>query len=213
MTYGEIALESKTSAIKTFGGYTSLSRQVFERSSVQYLDVAFRAMAIAYSKYVNAQAIVALKALSGVGSATAAATASGWVGAIADAAISINGNTGLTPEFILAAPAVYKKIVTLFDSTGRPIVNGQAPVNGIGSANVAALTASIGNLPVYVDPALSSGDCWIANREGFVTYESAGAPFRLTDGDITKLTQDFSVYGYAAFAGPRPEAIVKVTVQ
>jgi HK97 family phage prohead protease len=210
LIYGGIELESKTSPVKTFGGYTSLSRQVIERSSVNYLDVAFRAMAIAYSKYVNAQAIAALKALTGTGTASAAATAKGWTEAIADSAISIYENTGLRPEFILASPEVYKKAVTIFDSSDRPIVGGN--VNGIGTSNVPSLQANVGGLPMIVDPALSAGDCFIASPEGFVTYESGGAPFRLSNDNITSLTRDFSVYGYAAFAGPMPEAIVKVTV-
>lgn len=212
LIYGGIDLESKTSPVKTFGGYTTLSRQVIERSSVNYLDVAFRAMAIAYSKYVNAEAIAALKALTGTGTASAAATAKGWTEAIADAAISIYENTGLRPEFILASPEVYKKAVTIFDASDRPIVGGINITNGIGTSNVPGLAANIAGLPMIVDPALSAADCWIASPEGFVTYESGGAPYRLSNDLITSLTRDFSVYGYAAFAGPMPEAIVKVTV-
>lgn len=208
LAFGKISLTSETAPVKTFGGWTSMSRQVIERSSIGYVDVAFRAMALAYAKHTNAYAIAALASATGTG--TADGTAAGWYGAIADAALSINNEYGMSPEFILVSGDIYKAIAVLFDSGDRPIVGGN--FNGVGSSNVASLTATIGGLPVIVDPALSAGSCYIANREAMVTYESANAPLRLSAEDITALTKDFSVYGYAAIAMPMPAAIVKVTV-
>jgi hypothetical protein len=40
--------------------------------------------------------------------------------------------------------------------------------------------------------------------------ESPGAPLRLSDGDITNLTNVYSVYGYMAVAVQRPNLVVKV---
>lgn len=208
LTFGKIDLTSQTAPVKTFGGYSSMSRQVIERSSIGYVDVAFRAMALAYAKATNAAAIAALAGATGTG--TADGTAAGWYTVIADAALALNDDHGLAPEFILVSGDVYKDIAILFDSTDRPIVGGN--VNGVGTSNVVALTASIGGLPVIVDPALAAGSCYIANSEAMVTYESSNAPLRLTADNITELTRDFSVYGYAAMAMPMPSAIVKVTV-
>jgi HK97 family phage prohead protease len=208
LTFGKIDLTSQTAPVKTYGGWSSMSRQVIERSSIGYVDVAFRAMALAYAKATNAAAIAALAGATGTG--TADGTAAGWYTAIADAALALNDDHGLAPEFILVSGDVYKDIAILFDSTDRPIVGGN--FNGVGTSNVVALTASIGGLPVIVDPALVAGSCYIANSEAMVTYESSNAPLRLTADNITELTRDFSVYGYAAMAMPMPSAIVKVTV-
>jgi hypothetical protein len=52
----------------------------------------------------------------------------------------------------------------------------------------------------------------MANSAAVITMESAGAPVRLTDGDITTLTDSVSVYGYMAIAVPREGAIVKLDV-
>jgi hypothetical protein len=74
------------------------------------------------------------------------------------------------------------------------------------------MTAGLYGLPVVVDTALTDGKCYIANSRGIQTFESPGAPFRLSDQDIVSLTQDMSVYGYMASFVYQPEAIVEVTV-
>jgi HK97 family phage prohead protease len=53
LTFGKIDLTSATANIKTYGGYTAMTRQLIERSSVAYVDAAFRAMAAAYAKKTN----------------------------------------------------------------------------------------------------------------------------------------------------------------
>ena len=214
--FGKISLESKTSPVKTFGGYTSMSRQAIERSSFGYLDVAFRAMAIAYSKMTNAQTVATLGAATGVGTGpvggtVAAATAKQLFGVVADASLDIYTKSGLRPNFILASGDVYKAIAVLFDTMDRPLVAAGSPSNSAGSANIPALTGSLAGLPVIVDTALPAGSMYIANSEGLVTYQSGGAPYRLADEDVTNLTKEFSIYGYLAHAVPMPEAIFKAT--
>ena len=212
LTFGKITLTSQTAAVNTHGGYTAMSRQAIERSSYGYVDTAMRALVIAYTKSTNAAFITALKGGAGYGTASAAATNAGWITAITDAAMSIYQNSGLQAQFILCAPNVYKKIVTLVDGSDRGTVAAGNPSNNTGTASIPGLSATILGLPVIVDPALASGDCYIANAEGVTSFESPGAPFRLTDEDNVVLTKDFSVYGYAAFAVTNPGAVVDVTV-
>ncbi len=54
LTTGKITLTSATAAVKTYGGYAQLSRQVIERSNTPALDTALRALTIAYSNAVEA---------------------------------------------------------------------------------------------------------------------------------------------------------------
>jgi hypothetical protein len=63
-----------------------------------------------------------------------------------------------------------------------------------------------------MDPSLAADSFYVGNSAALVTYESAGAPFRLNDEDITALTNSFSVYGYLGIAAPEPKAMTKVTV-
>lgn len=214
LSYGEISIGTATAAVKTYGGYASMSRQVIERSSVAYLDTAFRAMALGYAKATNAAAIAAIAAAEGsmTTSGTGATTAAAYVDAIVDATADIWDATGLTADFILVNKADYKKLVGVLDTTNRPLVAAGNPSNNMGSADVTNVRASFLGIPVIVDPALGAGKFYVGSKDAFVTYESAGAPLRLADEDITKLTRDFSVYGYAAFAVVIPQAISVVDV-
>jgi hypothetical protein len=142
-----------------------------------------------------------------------ALTAEAVVTAIANGAVYIKENSGLAPEFILASPEAYVKLITVVDGADRPLVlqNG-AGINNLGSANAPGLTGSLLGLPIIVDSQMSANKCYMANSAAITTYESAGAPVRLTDGDITTLTDSVSVYGYLAIARTFEAAIVEIDV-
>jgi hypothetical protein len=103
--------------------------------------------------------------------------------------------------------------MSVVDTTGRPVVlqTGDGS-NNIGSANVPGLQGTLLGLPVIVDPAMTANKVYMANSAAITTYESAGAPVRLTDGDITTLTDSVSVYGYMAITTPFAGAIVELDV-
>ena len=206
LVFGKLSLETKSTPVLTIGGWTDMSRQAIERSSVAYVDAAFRAMAIAYGRETNAQFIAALTAGTYTDVAAGSQDAKGISEAIANASVNINGASGMTPQFLLVSSDVYVAIATQYATDGRPVLGGNAPVNNIGNRNLATLTGNVEGLTIIVDPALPAGTCFIANSEAMVTWESGG-PTRLSDEDITNLTAQFSVYGYAAFGLVYPEAI------
>jgi len=206
LVFGKLSLETKSTPVLTIGGWTDMSRQAIERSSVAYVDSAFRAMAIAYGRETNAQFISALGAGTYTDVVAGSADAEGISKAIATASVNINGASGMTPGFLLVSSDVYVEIATQYATDGRPVLGGNAPVNNIGNRNLATLTGNVEGLTMIVDPALPAGTCYIANAEAMVTWESGG-PTRLSDEDITNLTAQFSVYGYSAFGLVYPEAI------
>jgi len=211
---GDISLSTVSVSVNTYGGYVKLSKQAVERSTVNYLDVAFQAMSLAYAKKMNTEFIAVLAALTWTGDKTVDAsglTAATVGGAIADASAYIYTNTGLSPEFIVAGVTAYKRLVSIVDTAGRPVVlqTGMGD-NNIGSADIVGLRGSIYGLPIIVDPALSAKTAYIANSLALTTYESAGNPTRLSVSDVTTLSDFYSVYGYAAFAVPFEGAIVKI---
>lgn len=210
LTFGKLSLETKTTPVKTIGGWTDVSRQTIERSSVAYLSEVFRAMAMSYGKETNAQFISALGAGTYATADASGGDAKAIVDAVADASISIYTAAGGRPQFILASPDVWKQLVGLFAVDGRPIVGGDSPVNNIGSSGITTMSANILGLEVVVDPALPAGTCYIANSNAMTTWENGG-PTRLADEDITNLTSQFSVYGYVAFGLIYPEMIVSVS--
>jgi len=215
LSFGNLNIASVSATVKTYGGYTSFSRQTIERSSVPYLNTVFNGLAIQYAAATNAAVIAKLAGLTWTGKVMDAdgGTAASLLEGIANGAAYIKAHSGLSPEFILAAPDAYIKIMSVAGSDARPIVNVSGNgVNNIGAANVPGLTGQVFGLPVIVDPQLATGVVYLANSAAVQVLESAGAPVRLTDGDITTLTDSVSVYGYAAVTVPFEGAIVKLDV-
>jgi HK97 family phage prohead protease len=213
LAFGKITLTSATAPVKTYGGYTDMSRQVIERSSINYVDAAFRAMVAKYAAVTNGviRAKLIAEGANFNSASVAAWSADAMLEALADSAVKVNNDTGLPLQFILASSDVFKSLAKLVDGADRPILaNTGATVNTFGSINPVGLTANILGLPVVVDPSLAAGSMYVGNSAAVTTYESAGAPFRLNDEDITNLTNKFSVYGYLAVAAQDPKALVKV---
>lgn len=210
LAYGKLTLTSETAPIKTYGGYTDMSRQVVERSSINYVDTAFRAMVAKYASATNAamRAKLIADAADFNQSALGAWTATEIIDSLAEAAMKVNGDTGLALEFMLVSSDVFRNLAKTVDTLDRPILsNVGATNNTFGSINPVGLTGNILGLPVVVDPSLAAGSFYAGNSAALTTYESAGAPFRLNDEDITALTNSFSVYGYLGIAASDPKAL------
>ena len=213
LSTGDVALSTVSVSVSTYGGYTNISKQAIERSTVNYLDVAFQAMSLAYAKKMNVDFIAVLAGLTWTGKTfdLSALTAAAVMGGIADGAAYIYNATGLSPQFIVAGTTAYKRLVSIVDTAGRPVVSQVGDgSNTIGGSNIPGLTGSILGLPIVVDPALEAKTAYLAHSNALTTYESAGAPTRLSSSDVTKLQDTFSVYGYAAIAVPFEGAIVKL---
>jgi HK97 family phage prohead protease/HK97 family phage major capsid protein len=213
LSTGDVALSTVSVAVNTYGGYTNISKQAIERSTVNYLDVAFQAMSLAYAKKMNAEFVAVLAGLTWTGKTLdiSALTAAAVMGGIADGAAYIYNATGLSPQFIVAGVTAYKRLVSIVDTSGRPVVSQVGDgVNNIGGANIPGLQGSILGLPIVVDPALDAKTAYMAHSSALTTYEASGAPTRLSNSDATKLQDTFSVYGYAAIAVPFEGAIVKL---
>lgn len=215
LSFGNLTFETVSTPVKTYGGYTSFSRQYVERSQVNTLDQVFQGLALAYAGASNAALVAAIGALDYTGKVFDAdgQTASSLAEGIANGAGYIFTNTGLRPEFILTGVDGYVKLAKVAAGDGRPVLLAEGNgVNNIGTMTVPGLSGSVFGLPIIVDPAIGAGIVYMANSAAVITMESAGAPVRLTDGDITTLTDSVSVYGYMAIATPREGAIVKLDV-
>lgn len=196
----EFTITSGSATVKTIGGYNQVSRQVIERSDPSYLDALFRVQAIGYAKKSDQELITALTAEdNNYGNASVSAgTAQAWLTAVADLAAHIYKFGGLTANFILVSKDVFKDLAGLVDGIDRPLFAGANPINNIGTANIPQLQGNLFGLPVIVDVNLADDKAYLASREAITTWESAGAPFRISEDDVSALTQDFAVYGYQA---------------
>jgi hypothetical protein len=62
-----------------------------------------------------------------------------------------------------------------------------------------------------VDVNLADDKAYLCSREALTNWESAGAPFRISEDDVSALTQDFAVYGYMATTMNNVNGIGKFT--
>lgn len=215
LAYMEVALDTATAPVGTYGGYSSLSRQAIERSDLAYLETVLEYQVRQYAKATEKVVRDAVVAATGTNTLTLAAdTAVGWIDTVVDAAALIDDNgQGAKAEFAFASRNVFKRLAHMVDGQGRPLfsVAGQA-VNSLGSSNLLAPAINVGGLTVIVNGDFADNTFVVAASSAVKTWESAGAPFRLQDENIINLTKDFSLYGYLAVGVLNAKAITKVDV-
>jgi len=214
LAFGNLSFEVMSADVRTYGGYTSFSRQYVERATINTLDQVFQGLTIAYANATNAVLINLIQGLDYTGKVFQAHTnASTIAKGIAEGSAYIFNATGLRPQFIAAGVTAYVNLVSVAATDGRLNLSANADgVNTIGTANVPGLSASLFGLPIIVDPQLAATSCFLANSAAVTSWESAGAPVRLSASDITNLEDSVSVYGYMAVAAQRQGAIVVLDV-
>jgi HK97 family phage prohead protease len=218
LAYGKLQFESASAPVKTFGGYTDLSRQAIERSSIPVLNTTLEALAIEAGKRkkieLRAAVTSALAARRGVtsnggvvtlGATLAASVAGNWEDALIDAAIKYDG-LNANPEALVVSASVFKKLRALTVSGER--VFTVADKNASGSLNLPGLTGNLAGIPVYLDAGQAGDEAYFVNGRAIKQYDSA--LFSLSDENITNLTKQFSVYFYGAIADEFPELLVPV---
>lgn len=219
LPYMEIVTETKTAPVKTYGGYSALSRQVIERSDVSYLDAVLRFQGLQYAKATNKaarDALVAGNATYNAPTGLTLATAKGkdWLTVVINSVAAIEDNGfGAAADFALVSRDVYAALMTLTDSTDRPVftVNGDG-TNTFGNANVKGLTGTLAGIPLVVDPGLAAKQLYVCSADALTVYENPGAPVHLQDENIVNLTKLFSLYGYLAVAIHNPKGIAKPAI-
>lgn len=219
LPYGKVQIELKTAPVKTYGGWSELSFQAIQRSSINVLNTTLEAQAIASGKAMNA-ALRALFVAQHAAQTTAtnvvtltktmaAATYQDYVNAIVDGAIAYD-KLGLPMEGLVANTALFKALANMTANDGRPVllIDGNG-VNNVGTLNPSGLTASLANVRVVLDaglPTTATGMGAFVNGRALRSY--VGPLARLQDENIINLSKQFSVYNYAAFAPEIPAAIV-----
>jgi HK97 family phage major capsid protein len=216
LTYGEIALTTETADIKTYGGYTELTRQTIERSNVNYLDHALRALALAAARrkitnkraqYANA---VAAQITAGNTVDAGAGTYVDWVGALVDGAEKFV-DLGLALEHLVVSKGIFKELAALTDTAGRPLLTVRNDgTNSVGTLNPTGLSANLAGVEVRVNLKQAAPGAALTNRLALREYSSPVVS--LQDENIINLSKAFSLYFYAAFAHEIPGAIVPVTL-
>ncbi|WP_431473017.1 HK97 family phage prohead protease [Ornithinimicrobium sp. W1665] len=216
LLYGKVDLGTATAAVKTLGGWTQMTRQEIERSSVNVVDFSFRAMALRYAKAVETLTRGTLTAAYNDATATALAeieadltTQDGVVEGLIDLVEHFE-DSDVTLSGLIVAKDVFLSLLAV-PSTDRILQVTQAPTDKLGTLTVSSLTGNIAGVPVTLWPGAPTGATVAYDETAIRTQEAPGAPMRLQDENIVNLSKAFSVYGYAAsYVQVRP-GLVKVT--
>lgn len=221
LNYGEVVIDSHTKAISTLGGYSQLSKQVIERSSIAYVDHVLRAQAIAAGVALNgllrteyaaehaAQITAGNTVVLGTAASFAAATYQDWLVAAIDAQVKMQAQ-GLAIDALIVDKDTFKSLLTVESADGRPVflVTG-AGNNNVGSLNVQGLAGSLADIPVIVDAGLSV-DAAFVSSQALRVYTSPTVS--LQQDNVINLSRNFSVYLYSAVAHEIPSGIIPVVI-
>jgi phage prohead protease, HK97 family len=218
LTSGKIELTSKTAPVKTYGGTSTLSRQVIERSTLPYLDHTLRALAIAAGARKKSVLRAAYNAL--VTARLAVADDAGAVvvegdlddldaktltDLVIDAAIKFEA-VNLPPEAVVASPEVFKHLAAL-ETEGKRVLR-VAEGDSVGTVNLPGLKGSINGLPVLCDTGATGVHMAFVNGRALRQYDSPLV--QLQDERVLNLTRDYGVYRYGAVAAEIPAGVVPV---
>lgn len=223
LAFGKVKLDTKTAPIKTFGGYTRLSRQAIERSPSNLLNITMQAMAIEAGKrsatYFAEQFSTAVKARSGAALSTSKKIeALAWgdlSGLILDAAAAFQ-DQGLNLDALVVDPGMFKRLATLTTPEDLLMtVNGQG-ANQVGEINLTSISGNLAGLKVVPDlkatkDAYGAGIAGaFVNFDAMRTYKSGNV--QLQDENIINLSKDFSVYFYQASVCEDERGIIPLKV-
>lgn len=223
LAFGKVKLDTKTAPIKTFGGYTRLSRQSIERSPSNLLNITMQAMAIEAGKrsatYFAEQFATAVEGRSSAALATSKKIeALAWgdlSGLILDAAAAFQ-DQGLNLDALVVDPGMFKRLATLTTPEDLLMtVNGQG-ANQVGEINLTSISGNLAGLKVVPDlkatkDAYGSGIAGaFVNFDAMRTYKSGNV--QLQDENIINLSKDFSVYFYQASVCEDERGIIPLKV-
>lgn len=221
LTFGKVKFGTKTADINTYGGYTTLSRQVIDRSTTPMLNTALRALNNAYAKatenavrtylynLIKSQRDAADHPNNIAAPATLdAMTPDQWAGLILDAAeVMDDRNAAMTRLGVSKDVAL--ALIKLKDSGNRFM-----DISGKGSDTIGAfdLTGVVGDLmrvPVYLLPKAPTGTAAFIDPTAGTVWESGG-PTQLSNTDPVNIVDNYSVYGYMAVAATFTDGLLPV---
>lgn len=224
--------------VRTIAGQEGVALQLLDQSPLAYDEVIFRDLIAAYATAVNQQVlfgtgssgqVLGVDYTAGIQTiAVSALTATGVYSAIANAIQLVHTTRFLPPEVIVMHPRRWGWLLSLADTTGRPLFvpNAQGPMNAQGVLTDVAsqqIVGTIQGLPVVTDPSISvtngSGSptgtedvVYVVRASDLVLFEGGVKARACVDTRATTLTVLLQAWGYVAFTAARfPQSVVQIT--
>lgn len=213
LTLGKVELQSASTPVGTYGGYTSLSRQTIERASVNILQRHLEAMAVA----AGAASRKALAAAwnKGLKDQETAALASprtadtltwGSLAALIVDAAAYFAAQNLPLDGLVVNKPTFKALAALTAGDRPLLAVGSDGSNTAGNMNLVGISGDLAGLKIVCD--LNAEATNVANiqkciggfysRDAIRIYESGLVQLQATQ--VINLTDNYSIYRYAAYA-------------
>lgn len=213
LVLGKVELQSASTPVGTYGGYTSLSRQTIERASVNILQRHLEAMAVAagaasrkalaaaWAKGLKDQETSALVS-------TKAVTALTWadLSALVVDAAAYFARQNLPLDGLVVNQATFKALAALTAGDRPLLAVGNDGSNTAGAVSLVGISGNLAGLKIVCD--LNAEATNVATVQkcvgGFYTrdairvYESQLVQLQATQ--VINLTDNYSIYRYAAYA-------------
>lgn len=213
LTLGKVELQSASTPVGTYGGYTSLSRQTIERASVNILQRHLEAMAVAAGaasrKALAAAWAKGLKDQEAAGLvSTKAATALTWadLSALVVDAAAYFAKQNLPLDGLVVNQPTFKALAALTAGDRPLLAVGNDGSNTAGNVSLVGISGNLAGLKIVCD--LNAEATNVANiqkcvggfysRDAIRIYESGLVQLQATQ--VINLTDNYSVYRYAAYA-------------
>lgn len=213
LTLGKVELQSASTPVGTYGGYTSLSRQTIERASVNILQRHLEAMAVAAGaasrKALAAAWAKGLKDQENASLVSAkAATALTWadLSALVVDAAAYFAKQNLPLDGLVVNQPTFKALAALTAGDRPLLAVGNDGSNTAGGMNLVGISGDLAGLKIVCD--LNAEATNVATVQkcvgGFYTrdairiYESGLVQLQATQ--VINLTDNYSIYRYAAYA-------------
>lgn len=221
LTFGKVKFGTKTADINTYGGYTTLSRQVIDRSTTPMLNTALKALNNAYAKAAENAVRTYLydliksqrDATQNPNNITAPAalntmTPDQWAGLILDAAeVMDDRNAAMTRLGVSKDVAL--ALIKLKDSGNRFMDISGKGGDTIGAFDLTGVVGDLMRVPVYLLPKAPDGTAAFIDPTAVTVWESGG-PTQLSNTDPVNIVDNYSVYGYMAVAATFTDGLLPV---
>lgn len=221
LTFGKVKFGTKTAEINTYGGYTTLSRQVIDRSTTPMLNTALKALNNAYAKATENAVRTYLydliksqrDATDHPNNITAPAalnvmTPDQWAGLILDAAeVMDDRNAAMTRLGVSKDVAL--ALIKLKDSGNRFMDISGKGGDTIGAFDLTGVVGDLMRVPVYLLPKAPDGTAAFIDPTAVTVWESGG-PTQLSNTDPVNIVDNYSVYGYMAVAATFTDGLLPV---
>lgn len=218
LPFGKVTLSTGTAPVITYGGGSTVSRTIINRSTSLYLDTVFQRLAGHYAKTIEKATRTLLDAsitshlendpITISKASVTATTVDDWIDAILTAAEYYDDKDFPLSGLVVSAET-FKHLAKL-DQDPKALKFSETSDKTQGKITVSTLSGSIASMPVVMAPIKADAAFYSANA--LEIHEAPGAPLRLQDENIKNLTNDFAVYGYAAHFAPDLSALAPVKI-